>query len=610
MFTLSRLAICVAGIGAFAPQVMADTAPTSTSETIERLSIYASRTPQQLANLNASVSLLTRADLDLLAAQDLPSVLQQLPGVYIARQGGRGQTSSVFVRGSNTKYLLVLINGMRVGSATLGYMDLSQLPLDSIEQIELIRGPRAALYGADAVSGVLAITTRQTQGVASTLRAGSDGLAEASVRGNYQQDGTQLGVQTGFARADGIHVLDAPGVDTDRDGFRQRYLQLNAEHQAEQWRLGYQGAFHRGFNEYDFNPAWGLGADQATTAQDSQQVQLNYLQALAETSLQHQLKVGQNRDDSVNQGNGALYRYITDRTELDYQAHWQYQSGADVVFGANRTADEVATNGDAFVRDHRVTQSVFASSTYQLGAADIDAAIRHDHISAYGSQATYQWGVRYDLLPSVQLRFNQGSAFKVPTYNDLYYPGFGNPELRPETSLSREVGLRLNSAKGWSLDAVHFERQLHDMIAYNTTTWQSENIAKAAIHGLEYTLSFQQDNLRHEWQASYSDGRNLTTSAVLPSIPRQKYQYQLQGQFGDWQWQGTVQYRGAVYNPASDQSSLPSVTTVSGTVGYEINRQHTVRVAVENLLDKTYRTDASYWQPGRSVSVSWQSYWF
>lgn len=594
----------------------ASAAVSATSQPIERISIYATRQPQRIEQVNASVNLISRDDIELRQPKDLPALLQSLPGVEVARQGSRGQTSSIFIRGSGSKYVLVLIDGMRVGSATLGYMDLSQLPLDAIEQIELIRGPRAALYGSDAVSGVIAITTRKAAGLTLSAKVASQGFAETSVQGATSIDQTQLFAQAGYGRADGIHVLDKPGVDTDRDGFRNRFVRSGITQRFTGGDVSWQSQFNRGYNQFDFNPAWGQGADQAKTGQDQHQLAATYQQQVGRwlKRANYQVKASLGRDDSLTYGNGASYRYITKRQELDAQSLLELQGDVDWLIGINRTRDEVSTSGDAYVRENRVTQSAFTAVSWQLSALHLDTALRHDHVSAYDSYQTFQWGASYQLTDSLQARVNQGSSFKVPTYNDLYYPNFGNPDLQPETSLSREAGVRFTpqGKAQVSIDAVHFQRNLSNMIAYNSAVWQSQNIAAAQLTGFEYTVGFVSSlgnvEVHHEMLATYTDGVDeVTKNRVLPNIPKQKYQYQFSTELGDWQYQGRLAYRDKVQNRATGNQTVAASYTVSAGVSYQWTPSTTVRLTIDNLFDRDYRTDGDYFQPGREFALSIQT---
>lgn len=603
MSKLSLLAL--ASMSAFSAVAHSD-------EPIERISVYATRQPLQLNQVNASVSIVTRDEIDERQPKDLPALLQTLPGVEIARQGSRGQTSSIFLRGTGSKYVLVLIDGMRVGSATLGYMDLSQLPVDAIEQIELIRGPRAALYGSDAVSGVIAITTRKAAGVQLTARTASHGLAEVSVQGATKVAQTSVFAQAGYGRSDGIHVLDKPKVDSDRDGFRNRFVRAGVSQAFDQGSVSWQSQVNRGYNQYDYNPAWGPGADEAKTGQDQHQLAATYQQQLGDVLKQvdHQVKIGLGRDDSLNYGNGNLYRYITKRQELDAQSMLHFAGDIDWLVGANRTRDEVATSGQAYVRDERVNQAVFTALHAQFDALQLDGAVRHDHVSSYQSYQTYQWGASYQLTDRLQARVNQGSAFKVPTYNDLYYPGFGNPALLPETSLSREAGVRFtaNNAANFTFDAVHFQRNLTNMIAYNSAVFKSENIASARLNGFEYTVGFATGAVQHELLATYTDGVDeVTKSRVLPNIPKQKYQYQLSTEQGDWTYQARLAYRDKVTSRASGARTVAANYTVNAAIAYALTDATTVRLTIDNLFDRNYRTDADYLQPGREFTLVLQT---
>lgn len=580
---------------------------------LEHISVYASRSAVSVGKVNASVTVLTRADIELYQPKDLPALLALIPGVQLSREGGRGQTASVFIRGSRTKHSLVLIDGVRTGSATLGYQELSQLPVELIESVEVIRGPRAALYGSDAVAGVIAVTTRKQDGLRSVLRTGSHGLAESAVHGRTDIDQTQLSGSVGYARADGFHVLDNPKADQDRDGFQNRFLRAAVRQQFTDGELALSSQFVRGYNEYDYNPSWG-GADEAKAEQDLHQLSGRWQQQLGGVSVSHQGHLAYGHDDSLNYGNNsAPSSFITNRRELDYQLTAGLSGQTRVLAGVNRRDEDVEKTGTAFVRDSRLIQSVFTGISQDIEALALEAVLRHDHTSAYGHSNTYQWGASYQLTPQLQVRLNQGSAFKVPTFNDLYWPGSANPGLKPEESRSREAGLRFDLGGVYRLqfDAVHFDRNLTNMIAWNSSAFKSENIAAANLHGLEYSLSAQTGPVEHQLSATYTEGEDLQSKArVLPNIPRQKYTYVAALALNDWQLMAQAQYRDRVADKVSRLQELSSVTLFGAGASYQFSPLLKLQLNLDNLFDKDYQTARGYKQGGREFSLSVQSSWF
>lgn len=580
---------------------------------LEHISVYANRQAVSVDKVNASVTVFERADIELYQPKDLPALLQLMPGVQVSREGGRGQTTSIFIRGSRTKHSLVLIDGVRTGSATLGYQELSQLPVELIESVELIRGPRAALYGSDAVGGVIAITTRKQDGLLSVVRTGSHGLAEAAVHGRADLEQTQLSGSVGYARADGFHVMNNPKADPDSDGFNNRFLRAGVRQVYSQGEVAVNSQLVRGFNEYDYNPSWG-GADEAKSEQDLHQLSGRWQQQLGAVKLAHQGHFAYSHDDSLNYGNNsAPSSFITNRRELDYQLTAGLPSQTRLLAGVTRRDEDVEKTGAAFVRDSRLIQSVFAGASQDIDALVLEAVLRHDHTSAYGDSNTYQWGASYQLTPQLQVRLNQGSAFKVPTFNDLYWPGFANPNLKPEQSRSREAGVRLDLGGVYRVqfDAVHFDRNLTNMIAWNSATFNSENIASAQLHGLEYSLSATTGAVEHQLNATYTDGEDLLSNArVLPNIPRQKYTYVAALNLNNWQLMAQAQYRDRVADKVSRQQELSSVTMFGAGASYQFSPLLKLQLNVDNLFDKDYQTARGYNQGGREFSLSLQSSWF
>lgn len=600
MFKFSLLTTAVFSSLSFA--AVADTS-TSNAQNIEKISIYASRQAKPLQDVNASVTVLDRADIELRQPKDLIALLQLVPGIQIARSGSRGQVSSIFVRGSRTQHTLVLIDGVRTGSATLGYQDLTMLPIELIEKIEVIRGARAAHYGSDAISGVIAITTRQVKSTELNLKAGSNGLAETSVHGRYQVDAAQLFASVGYSRADGIHVLDK--ADPDRDGFHQRFAKLGASGETALGFLQWNSQFNRGVSEYDASPTWG-GPDESKSQLDLHQLQWRYPQQLAgNRQIAHQAHLAISRDDSLNFGNNsAPSRYETVRQELDYQASYALSSELNVLAGLSHINAEVESLSTAYTKTDRISNSVFVGTDAQFGDWNTDLVLRNDNVSAYGSNNSYQWGLAYQLITSLQLRFNQGTGFKVPTFNALFWPGSGNPNLLPEESLSRELGLRYQGA--FQLDVVHYRRDLTNMIVYNAQARQSQNVGLAQVDGFEYSLSKTLAGVYHQLDLTYANPQDLSNNSAVPNIPKQKLTYLASYQWDAWQFSGSLQQRARLRNAADTQTVLSSVLLLGAGVSYDWSRDVKVRLNLDNLLDKTYQTNLGYLQPGREFSLAVQ----
>lgn len=574
------------------------------SASIEKISVYASRQAKPLQDVNASVTVFNRADIELLQPKDLTALLQLVPGIQIARTGSRGQTSSILIRGSRTQHALVLIDGVRTGSATLGYQDLAFLPIDLIEKVEVIRGARAAHHGSDAISGVIAITTRQVDRTELHAKTGSHGLAETSVHSQTSLAKTQVFASVGYSRADGIHVLEK--ADPDRDGFNQRYVRIGASQDTAIGQFFYRSQLNRSFNEYDANPVWG-GSDEAKTQQDLHQLSWQLAQSLSgERQLNQQAHLAISRDDSLNFGNNSRpSQFETNRKEFDYQSHLTLDANVSLLAGMTQVHEDVFSPTTKFVNTDRRHQALFTGADVQFGDLSTELIVRHDRVSSYRSNNSYQWGLAYQLIDSLQLRFNQGSGFKVPTFNDLYWPGFGNANLLPEESLSREIGLRYQGE--FQIDAVHFQRDLTNMIVYNGQARQSQNIGFAKVHGFEYSFSRSWANIHHQIDLTYTHAEDLTNRRTVPNIPKHKITYLASYQQGDWLWTGRLQQRGRVDNSLDRQANLSPILLLSAGVSYDMTPALKIRFNLENLLNKTYQTQVGYLQPGRefSLAVQW-----
>lgn len=292
MFKKSLLATVVAGLPAF---VFAD----SSDDPLEHISVYATRQAQPVHQILSSVAVIDREQIEQAQVSDLPALLRQVAGVQISRSGGKGQTNTVFIRGGAAGHTLVLIDGVRTGSATLGYASLAELSLQQIEQIEVIKGPKA-LYGSDALAGVIAITTRKSDNTSVQLKTGRYQSHEADIASTKQFGALKVRGNLGWSDSEGFDVR--PGTQADKDGFDQRYGKLGAEYNSA---FGLWSADHnvlKSTGRYDFDPTWGPGADQVETK--TNQSRLGW--ALDGEKSSQKLNLSTNVTEDLNWGEESL----------------------------------------------------------------------------------------------------------------------------------------------------------------------------------------------------------------------------------------------------------------------------------------------------------------
>mgnify|MGYP003433840419 CR=1 FL=1 len=565
------------------------------ADDIEHISVYANRQSQPVNETLTSLTVLDREQILKSQVRDLPALLNLVAGVSVSRSGGRGQLSSVFVRGGNSGHTLILLDGVRIGSATLGYQSLALVPLEQIEKIEIIRGPKAAWYGSDALAGVIAITTRKDERTELNVSLGSFGQAEASIGGSVKRDDLRLFASVGSAHGDGFSATT--NGDPDRDGFSQHYLKLGADYQTKFGDFGWQSNINNGF--YEFDTSWG--GDQADTQQDSHQ--LSWQGDVLGTT--QQLRVSRSVDEDTSFGDDvARSLFRTDRDEVDYQLSYDLARDLTWLVGSNWYQESVQKDAPNYSQAQRTNQSVFTGVSYQWQQWLFDSAVRRDSITGYGAEQTYQLSGGYQLTDALTLRLSQGTGFKVPTFNELYWPQYGNPLLKPELSRSRELGFDYQHG-AWTLNVTGFDRDLTNHI--QNVGDSLENVLLATVKGAELTVAWQGEAWQSGVTYTYLDGKNEKAGTDLTNRPANKLAWQIARQWQDTEVGLTAQYQREAYSV-----SYPSTAELGSFVVWGIGASHqwqqglTFRAKVDNLFDKSYQTNLGYQQAGVEFGLSVQ----
>ncbi|GAB3348902.1 TonB-dependent vitamin B12 receptor [Lysobacter tyrosinilyticus] len=580
--------------------------------------VTATRTAQTQDATLAAVDVITRADIERLQPQSLPELLRGSPGLTISNNGGAGKASSVFLRGTESDHVLVLVDGVRIGSATLGTAALQGIPVDQIERVEIVRGPFSSLYGADALGGVIQIFTRRPHqafepnasaaiGSFRTSR-GSAGLAGRS-------EGEQSGwysVQAAYETTDGINAYrdnpanpyDAP--NPDRDGYRNRSLSVAAGQRFSQaWDIEGRALRTEGRNEYD-----GGFSNMDKTVQQVVGTRVHY--APTET-IKFTLGLGRADDKSDNFFDDTKRgSFNSQRNSGSLQADFGF--GDDLLtVGYDWRQDEVDST-TTYERDSRLNRAVFAQWQGHYGAQSVQVGLRHDDDSQFGGETTGSalWG--WDFTDTLRLTASYGTAYKAPTFNELYYPGFGNPNLSAEKARSFELGLR--GKQGWGIWAVNvFETRADDLIAYDPTLvdathpfGQPNNVDEARIRGVEATVDTEIAGWTVHGAATLLDPRDDSNDGydanVLARRARTSGRIDVDRTFGHISLGTTVNGSGYRYDDPANFTRMGGYGTTDLRVAFTFTPAWTLQLNANNVFDKRYETAAFYNQPGRNYLLS------
>jgi len=598
----NTLAVLIAGL--FTLPVQAAEIPT-----LDEIIVTATRTERTADETLAATTVITRQEIERTQAQSVQELLAGQAGIAITNTGGAGKTTSLSLRGTESKHVLVLIDGIKVGSATLGEVAFQDFPLDAIERIEIVRGPLSSLYGSEAIGGVIQIFTRKgggdaTPSVSVTLGSYGTRQAAAALTGGGKESWFNL--RASHFQTEGFSAQN--GTETDADGYRNRAIALRGGHR---FKPGTELDVHllraEGKNEYD-----------GSFQNESESTQL----ALG-ASLKHRLNdvwntrlaLGQSRDESDNFLNGAYQStFNTRRDTLSWQNDLDLGARRQLTLGADYQEDKV-TSTTAYTVKNRDNTGVFAQFLAGAGAHDFKLSLRHDDNSQFGGSSTGNaaWGM--NMGNDLRARLSYGTAFKAPTFNDLYWPG-ANPNLRPEKSESFEIGVAGKAGSAaWTANA--FSNRIDNLIAWacvsncggdwSDDVWLPSNVDKARIRGLETTVSTRVSDWVVGGALTVQSPENRSIANYGKKLPRraeQSLRLDLDRTFGAWNLGGTFRAEGRRYDNPENTVKLSGYGLLDLRAETRLAKGWLLQAKVENLFDKAYETAATYNQPGRGLYLT------
>lgn len=484
--------------------------------------VTATRNGQQLAKTLTHTSVISQRDIQASGAADVPALLRNLAGAEVTQNGGVGSQSSLFLRGTNSSHTLVLLDGVRIGSATSGATAIDQLMLDQIERIEVVRGNVSSLYGAEAIGGVVQIFTKRGKGEpAASVSAGygthATRRASASFGGEVNDANFYFGASK-FA-TDGVSAANtavSTSANPDADGYSNTSLSaragyaFNQAHRIDTTLFGSQG-------KVMYDNAYGL----ATDTHDSDATLSKWSLGLTDQILatwQSRLVLAQGTDDVTSYKNGArASQFKTVNDQLSWQNTLAMSEQGVLVLGAEKLRQRVSSS-TAFTLDARSSNSYFAGYTGDYGAHQVQANLRQDRYSDFGTANSGLLGYGLQVTDSWRITANVSTAFKAPTFNDMYYPlsfGYqGNPNLKPERARNLELGAHYVQA-GLHVDAALFRNRIRDLIVSNSSYSTVDNLDEAVIEGMELVYGVQQNGLEVENTLTLQSPRNAKTGAQL-----------------------------------------------------------------------------------------------
>lgn len=562
---------------------------------LDTLVVTPTLTERLLSESDVSVTVVDGPAIERQLPRDLAHLLRAQPGVDVSGNGPYGKVTSFFLRGTSNSQSLLLMDGVRMGSATSGGPTWQFVPPQLIERIEIVRGPRGAIYGADTVGGVVQVFTRApaaAPGAWGHAGLGSFDTRELGAGFDTGGDQASLGVAVNRFRSDGIALQ--PGGD----------------------RKGYDNTsfFLRGNARLDNGLSLRLNAlrSQGNTEFVGGETDFVHQSAAVTVSLPlgdiwtSELALNEGRDEADNLTAFGPSRFDTRLRAvrwlnvLDLARH-------EFVFGAEWRED-VVDSTTAYDERSRDNLGVFARGLVRLGAFDLQPALRFDDNEAYGSEWTGGLTFGLPLGETQRLRASVGTAFRAPTFNDLYFPGFANPDLQPETSRSIELGLSGRSqALFW--DVAVYQTDIDDLIAFTVVDgrFAAFNVAEARIRGVEASGGVELGGWSLALAWSHLDPVDRQTDLRLPRRTRDSFRLDADTGRERWSLGASLVIQGDRYNNPAATERLGGFGLLSLRAGWAFTDRLSLRLTLDNALDKAYTTARDsfagfdFQEPGRTV---------
>ncbi len=597
--------------------------------------VTAARVAQSQTDALPFTTVITAEQIRASQAIDLPTLLRREAGIQFTQTGGIGQASGLFVRGADTRQTLVLLDGVPLTKQdATGTVSIEHLMLDQIDHIEIVRGNISSIYGSSAIGGVVQIFTRRGQGparitaeaevgsrgttriaagisgstsnLAGTTATAAPGEAGANAAGgfHYALNASRFGT-SGFSA---LNPAQVPTANPDRDGYRNGSVSgaiskdFGRDHQVGAKFSATQGKF-------DFDSTFGVPTD-VHAGRTTVSTASIYSQDRFNESWTSRLSYADSRDRNTNRYDTSFGNYddrYQSRTrmlqwtnDITLASAWHATAGVERQWQSLSVDDGFNPAFDI----NRNANSIFAGVQGQVGAHQLQVNLRHDQTDRVDSASTGYLGYGYLFNPRWKALASIATGFAVPPLGYLYYPGFGNPDLKAEHSRSGEVGLQY-AYEATLIRAALFDTRTREQLQFDTTTFTFGNIARARNRGLEVSANGTVAETALRASLTLQDPRDASTGERLRRRAQTLASLSASRSFGAWQYGGDLGFTGSRPDGAA-QLGAYGVANINAR--YRISKAVELFGRVENLFDRRYQTAYGFNQAPRGVfaGIRWE----
>ncbi|HED33472.1 MAG TPA: TonB-dependent receptor [Gammaproteobacteria bacterium] len=586
-------------------------------DTLDEVIVTANRYSQTTDESLSSTTVITRADIEKSSALDLPALLSHVAGFDLRSSGAYGKATSAFVRGTNSDHLLTLVDGVKLYSATAGNTAFQHIPLDQIERIEIVRGPRSSVYGSEAIGGVLQIFTRKAKKRSSASinsGLGSNNSKEFSVNFAGVTEKASISLNARRFRTDGIDAI-VHTAPNDNDGYDNDSVSATIDYRFNQ-TFSLKSSFMNAQGNTQFDNCFNTTTFAISDDCSSDFVQQTFSNTLSITPAgiwDGQLQLGTSRDLNDNFWESAPNgTFETNRYDSSFINNLQLSENQLLVIGIDSEIDFVdATPYPATTPDSRYNVGFFTAWNANFSRLNIELNTRTDDNEQFNRHNTGSIALGLKISDSINTFISYGSAFKAPSFNELYFPFFGQDNLKPEESTNLEIGLRGKHAAGnWSLNM--YQNKIDNLISFDTTTFLANNIDRSQITGAEFTSNAQLSQWNINSSLSYTDPVNKSgpdKGKQLQARTKSTFSLTANRNFGDYNLGMSLLAQSKRYQNSDNTNSTSGYALIDLTSEYNFTSRLKLALKLNNVFDRDYAvnqtfTGSNYSTLGRNVFVN------
>ena len=574
---------------------------------LDEIVVTAARIEEPVGETTSGVTLIEGKDIQKMNVDFVPDVFRKIPELHVIQNGGTGKVTSVLLRGGSSSHTLVMIDGIRVNSTTTGSFDFSGITVADIERIEIVKGPQSTIYGSEAMAGVINIITKKGEGrpkAGVSLESGSFGTYNPSlaVSGTYKI--TDYRLTGNYFSTDGI---SAAKNGAERDSYRNAFVSGKfGIKPSENVEIEVTGRYSYDRSELDGFDFFGRKAvDDLNFVQRGHHALLSGKGMLHLSDMWDQIiSVSRARDSLTFRDPDTAFNnteMVTSINTIDWQHVFSPAEYYSIVAGLEYREEKGENPGFDESLDN---YALYLSNKLKLFRKSlvVTAGARYDDRDTSGTKATYRFGAVYTVpLVGAIIRASYGTGFRAPALNELFFPFYGNRNLKPEETTSWEIGISKDLFENRvHLSITYFDQEYENLITTNPMTFTAANVEEATVKGLEASLLLAvNDHVSIKTGYTYLDTEDRQTGKQLPLRPQDKLNLAVDVSIKDFTVIADYTFVGERFD-SSVKRTLSSYSIVTMSSSYKASKGLTLFARIENLLDEDYEETGSFGTPGFS----------